>query len=273
MFNELIRDIQENGNPMGWSLHTVTLQKAIEQGLVERINAKSGRNESREHFAARTHSECIDEDQWKQEYCCQPADESSAFISFEMISACEGDCMKSFDYLAACKNSLYLGVDIGRVKNLTVFDVGEQIGDVVWDRFRLELQNKTFAEQEYELHRLLALPKLKRACIDKGGLGMQLAEQARQKFGWKVEPITFTAALKEEMAYRLRAAFEDKKLRIPRDLDLRADLRGIRKQVTSSGNIRFDGESEGSHCDRFWAKALRQHALSTNQGGIGAMTW
>jgi phage FluMu gp28-like protein len=102
---------------------------------------------------------------------------------------------------------------------------------------------------------------------------MQLAEQAKQRFGWKVEPITFTSALKEEMAYRLRAAFEDKKLRIPRDAELRADLRGIRKQVTSSGNIRFEGESEGSHCDRFWAKALRQHALSTNQGGIGAMTW
>ena len=273
VFNEIIREIKEHGNPMGWSLHTVTLQKAIEQGIVERINAKTGRKESRPAFAQRTESECLDPEQWQQEYCCQPADEASAFLSFEMMTACEADCMKDFAYLAACKNPLYLGVDIARTSNLSVFDVGEQIGDVLWDRFRLELQNKTFAEQEYELHRLLALPKLKRACIDKGGLGMQLAEQAKHRFGWKAEPITFTPALKEEMAYRLRAAFEDKKIRIPRDPELRADLRGIRKQVTSSGNIRFDGEVEGSHCDRFWAKALRQHALSTNQGGIGAMTW
>src|SRR5205814_2966896 len=40
VFNELIRDIVENGNPMGWSLHTVPIQKAVEEGLVERINAK-----------------------------------------------------------------------------------------------------------------------------------------------------------------------------------------------------------------------------------------
>ena len=92
-----------------------------------------------------------------------------------------------------------------------------------------------------------------------------------ESFGWKVEAVTFTPAVKEEMAYRLRAAFEDKLLRIARDVELRADLRGIKKEVTSSGNIRFAGESEDSHCDRFWAKALRQHALDNNQCGIGAM--
>jgi len=272
VFNEIIREIKENGNPMRWSLHTVPIQKAIEQGIVERINERTRRNESGPDFEKRTKAECIDDEQWAQEYCCQPADESSAFITFEMLTANEApNCMKDFAYLQNCQNPLYMGVDIARTSNLTVMDVGELIGDVLWDRFRLELRNKTFAEQEYELHRLLALPKLKRACIDKGGLGMQLAEQAKRRFGWKVEPVNFTPATKEEMAYRLRAAFEDKKIRIPRDAELRADLRGIRKQVTSSGNIRFDGESEGSHCDRFWAKALRQNALSRRRGAGGAV--
>src|SRR4029077_15193788 len=32
VFNQLILDITEKGNPMGWSLHTVPLQKAVEQG-------------------------------------------------------------------------------------------------------------------------------------------------------------------------------------------------------------------------------------------------
>src|SRR5436305_2326683 len=115
-----------------------------------------------------------------------------------MIESCEAsDCLKDFNYLLQCPNPLYLGMDTGRKKDLTVIDVGEQIGDVVWDRFRLELPNKTFAEQEHELYRLLTLPGLQRACIDATGLGMQLAERARQRFGWKVEAITFTAALKE----------------------------------------------------------------------------
>jgi phage FluMu gp28-like protein len=268
VFNNIIRKITTDGNPMGWSHHKVTLEDAVNEGLAECINFKTGRSETREQFITRTRAECLDEEQWLQEYCCVPADESSAFITFEMIAACQADCLKDFNYLAASQNPLFLGMDTGRKHDLTVIDVGEQIGDVVWDRLRLELSNKTFSEQEAELFRLLALPKLRRACLDATGLGMQLAERARQRFGWKVEALTFTAPLKEEMAYRLRAAFEDKTLRIPRDPQLHADLRGIKKEVTSSGALRFAGESGDSHCDRFWAKALRQHALS-RPGGIG----
>src|SRR5262249_19150081 len=87
-----------------------------------------------------------------------------------------------------------------------------------------------------------------------------LAERAADRFAWKVEPITFTAAVKEELAFGLRADFEDRKLRMVSDDKLRSDLRGIKKEITSSGNIRFAGESRASHCDRFWAKALRQQA-------------
>jgi phage FluMu gp28-like protein len=271
VFNEIIREIKESGNPMGWSLHTVPIQKAIDQGIVERINQKTGRNESRSYFAKRTEAECLDPEQWAQEYCCQPADESSAFLGYDLIQPCEADCMKDFDYLLACQNRLLLGVDIGRVKDLTVMDVGEQIGDVTWDRFRLELHNTPFAQQRAELYRFLELPKLVRACVDSHGLGNQLAEEARQKFGWKVEPIHPTAPLKEQMAYNLRAAFEDRRLRIDRDPKLREDLRGIKKEVTASGNIRFDGSCDDSHCDRFWAKALRQHALSRRREAGGAV--
>src|SRR5205814_2591084 len=61
VFNELIREIREAGNPMGWSLHSVPLVKAVAHGLVERINGKSRRNETNEEFINRTRRECIDE--------------------------------------------------------------------------------------------------------------------------------------------------------------------------------------------------------------------
>jgi len=271
VFNQLISDVKERGNPMGWSLHSVPLQKAVEQGLVERINAKSGRAETRDAFLARLRAECIDEEQWLQEYCCVPADESSAFITYDLITSCEEPDLQLFGFsqleawLQSPANrqrppSLYLGVDVARRKDLCVLDLGEKAGDVVWDRLRLELQGRTFSEIELELYRLLRLPRVKRACIDATGMGLQLAERAAERFGWKVEPVTFTASLKEELAFGLRADFEDRRLRISSSEALRADLRGVRKEITSSGNLRFRGESEDSHCDRFWAKALRQHA-------------
>jgi phage FluMu gp28-like protein len=278
VFNELVRQIREGGNPMGWSLHSVPLQTAVAEGLVERINQKTSRAETREQFLARLHAECLDEEQWLQEYCCTPADESAAFISFDMITACEDSQLQLLtpDELSArasrmTDHPLYLGVDVARKHDLCVFDLGEKIGDVVWDRLRLELCGKSFAEIKFELYRLLRLDSLKRCCLDATGLGMQLAEEAEYDFGWKVEPVAFTAAVKEELAFGLRRDFEDRKLRIPHDDRLTADLRGIRKEVTLSGNLRFLGESADSHCDRFWAKALRQHAARSSAGPIASV--
>jgi len=146
---------------------------------------------------------------------------------------------------------LFLGVDVARKHDLCVLDVGEKIGDVVWDRLRLELRGKSFSEIKFELYRLLKLRAVKRCCIDASGLGLQLAEEAERDFGWKVEPVTFTGAVKEELAFGLRSDFEDRRLRLVSDDKLRADIRGIKKEVTASGHIRFAGESEDGHYDRF----------------------
>ena len=101
-------------------------------------------------------------------------------------------------------------------------------------------------------------------------MGGQLAEQARERFGWKVEPVNFTQPRKEELAFALRRDFEDATLRIPNDEKLRADLRALKKELTPTGKLRFVGEVENSHCDRTWAKALRQHA-ARHRASAGAM--
>jgi phage FluMu gp28-like protein len=280
VFNEIVTDIRERGNRMGWSLHTIPIQTAVEQGLVEKINvaqagparARAPLSEAeiparRQAWLAQQRAECIDEEQWLQEYCCVPADEAVAFISYELINACTepGLRLRTLEELldsrrAAAKNPWYLGVDVARKKDLCVLDLGEKIGDVVWDRLRIELLDRPFSEIEEELYRLLRLPELKRACVDGTGLGAQLAERAQEEFDWKIEPLTFTAAIKEELALGLKIDLEKRHLRLVDDEQLRADLRGIRKQTTLSGNSRYAGESAGSHCDRFWAKALRQQA-------------
>jgi len=276
VFNEIVTDIREHGNRMGWSLHTIPIQTAVEQGLVERINLANARRgvsaaapgqagpepaPTREEWLARQRAECIDEEQWLQEYCCVPANEAAAFISYDLINSCtEPDCLKDPAYLERCPNPLFLGLDVARKKDLCVLDVGERVGDVVWDRLRIELLDRPFAQIEEELYRLLKLRPLKRACLDATGLGAQLAERAADKFGYKVEPIIFTARAKEELAVRFKVDLEQRQVRLADDDQLRADLRGIRKEVSLSGNNRYAGESEGSHCDRFWAKALRQYA-------------
>ncbi len=284
VFNELITDIQQRGNRMGWSLHTVSIQTAVEQGLVEKIDAAAGRSTlprqsggqserqsggraRRGEWLAQQRAECIDEEQWLQEYCCVPADEAAAFISYDLINACTDAELRLLSptefvetALRHSKSAFYLGLDVARKTDLCVIDVGEKIGDVVWDRLRIELLNRPFSEIEEELYRLLRLPQLKRACFDATGLGAQLAERARERFEWKIEPIIFTTRTKEDLALGLKVDLEKRQVRLVDDDKLRADLRGIRKEVTVGGNSRYAGESADSHCDRFWAKALRQQA-------------
>jgi phage FluMu gp28-like protein len=318
LFAQLIRDVTEGSNPMGWSLHTVPIQKAVDEGIVERINKKTGRNETREAFLKRLRAECVDEESWLQEYCCTPADLESAFFSHDLLDAAtdrnlqlwslddlcaELQFRQSHEYqewlqssanqasdaapslignrksafannsssqLSTKNPQLFLGLDIARVRNLAVIDVGEKIGSVTYDRLRIEIHNKPFEEIRAPLWRLLKLPQITRACIDASGMGIELAEDARRDFGYKVEPITFTPALKEEMAFALRRELEDSHLRIPNDPALRADFRALKKEVTPNGKLRFIGQVENSHCDRTWAKALRQHA-ARRRFSAGAM--
>jgi len=261
VFNKFIRSIKEEGNPMGWSHHRVTIHDAVDQGIVERINIAAKRSEGRGAFLQRLRAQCLDEHHWLREFCCQPADDNSSVLTWDMITGCEfPGCLKSFEYLEACQNPLYCGVDVARKKHLTVIDVGEKIGDVMWDRLRIELRDAPFSEMEHELFRILELPSVKRCCIDDTGVGMQLAERAQERFGWKVEGVTFSAPLKEKIAFALRNDFEARRLRTDNSPSLRADLRGVKREVTVANNLRLVGESEDGHCDRFWAKALRQHA-------------
>jgi len=56
----------------------------------------------------------------------------------------------------------------------------------------------------------------------------------------------------------VRMAFEDRSVRIPwADDNLKSDIRAIRKEVTSSGNVRFAADrGTNGHADRFWGLAL-----------------
>lgn len=266
-FNELVEEIKHKGNPKGFSLHTVTLQNALVQGFLYKLQSVLPADDERQGMDEAEYfdfirSGCSSEEQFLQEYMCRPADDEGAFLSYDLIASCE--------YMPSEKwglehnertGELYLGVDIGRKHDLTVFWILEKINGIYFTRKVKIMKNKTFAEQQAALYRLMTLPGLRRCCIDSTGLGMQLAEQAREKYGYRVEPISFTGPIKEALAYPLRAAFEDRTIRIPKDNNIRADLRSIKKAVTKAGNIRFEADKgPGGHADRFWAAAMALHA-------------
>jgi phage FluMu gp28-like protein len=273
-FNQLVREIKDGGNPKGFSLHTVTLQTALEQGFLAKLKAKLPKEDERQAMDEAAYFDfiragCADEESFLQEYMCVPADDDSAFLSYDMIASCEYEATerweRTMEELRQCANPLYLGGDIGRVNDLTVFWVIEKISDLAFTRKIVISQNETFDSQEAKLYELLDLPAVKRACIDNTGIGRQFVERAQQRFGkYKVEAVNFTGQVKEELAFPVRAAFEDRSVRIPADKFIRSDLRAIKKETTASGNIRFTADrGKNGHADRFWGLALALHAGKT----------
>jgi phage FluMu gp28-like protein len=272
-FNELLDDVKHKGNPKGFSLHTVTIEDACRQGLLAKLKAKwapAGPGDARlrwtdDDFLQSLRNDCADEETWLQEFMCQPGDDKAAFLSYDLIAGCEYapgvEWEKDLKGLKDAKD-LYAGVDIGRVHDLTVIWVVERVEDVCFTRQVVCLDQAPFAEQEDRLYEILALPSLKRCCIDQTGIGRQFAERAAERFGrHRVEGIHFTSEVKEDLAYTTRAAFEKKTARIPADKFIRADLRSMRKEATASGNLRFTGErTRDGHADRFWGLALALHA-------------
>lgn len=263
-FNTLIEEVKHKGNPKKFSLHTVTLLKALQQGLLYKLQSKLAAidpNDDRldmdeQAYFESVRSEMPDEESFQQEYMCVPADDSTAFLDYQMITACEYHPSDQWEGLFGGK--LYVGVDVGRVKDLTVIWVLEKIHDTFYTRKVIELRNMKFSEQEAILYPILALPNMVRCCIDNTGIGRQFAERAQEKFGtYKIEPITFTMASKEEMAYPLREVFENGCIRIPERKEIRADLRSIKKIQSTGDHVRFAADrGDNGHADRFWAIAL-----------------
>lgn len=277
-FNQLIREIREKGNPKGFSLHRVTLQDALDQGFLFKLQAKLPADDERQDMDEAEYFDfiragCADEETFLQEYMCVPADDASAFIEYAMLDACmyrAGERWRySLDEAAACGNPLFGGLDIGRHNDLTSFTVIERSGGRSLVRARIDLSKTTFSDQERTLYPWMKV--CKRTCIDSTGLGMQFAERAAERFGkYKIEAVTFTGPVKEDLAYPVRTAFEDSAIRIPFEDDaLKSDIRAIRKEVTASGNVRFAADrGPAGHADRFWGLALALHAAKAAKSDL-----
>ena len=230
---------------------TVTLPNAVADGLdvdVEAMQQAMG-----------------DDELFRQEFLCEFLDEATAFLTYEQIAGCEDTSLVlngEVSGLEDCSAPLCAGVDIGRRRDLTAIWILAIEGDVLVTRGVIEMRGAPFRAQYDAIRAVLGLRRMRRMCIDAGGLGMQLAEAAVEDFGsWRVEALTFTAANKTRMAAGLRRAVEESKIRIPVDESIRNDWHSVRRSVGAGGQIRFEADrSGGDHADRFWAAAMAVRA-------------
>jgi len=235
------------GNPL-WYREKLTIYDAVEQGLnIDIEQLKEG---------------IPTEDIWKQEYLCEFMDEESILLTYELIHACTVEGIEAD--IRELQGDVYLGIDIGRRHDLTVISVLEKVGGHYYLRKQEILRKLPFSEQFKIIDYMTSFAR--RVAIDETGIGMQLAEELARKWGeLKVIRVYFTNKIKEELASRVKAVFEDRIIAIPPDKDLIEDLHSVKKTLTPAGNVRYEGATEDSHADRFWSLALALHAAAQEE--------
>ena len=238
-------------NAPDFSRHKTTVYDAVEAGLALNLD------ELRANLA--------DPDGWAQEFECQFMEHAAQVFPLDLIQSAEhADASLAFD--APPFHSTFVGIDIGRRRDLTVAWTLERVRDVLWTREVLVLDGVPFPEQETILEQRVR--RARYVAIDATGIGGPISEHLAERLGeFKLDAVTFTADRKRELFSRAKKAFQGNQIRIPRDARLRDDLASVQRVVTPQGNVKFTAaRTSDGHADRATALALAIHAASAVAG-------
>jgi phage FluMu gp28-like protein len=242
----------------GWSGHWCDIYRAAREGMkvnIDRLRAG------------------VDEETWRQEFCCEFISAASEWISAELFQSCVSseastDFRLTIDDLRLGRignrqstiGNLYAGWDIARNRDFSVIWLCELVGDVTWTCGVIEMRNMSTPDQIREARAVM--PLVRRMNIDQSGMGLSICETLAEEYPGRVEGVQFTQQSKESMAVLAKRRMEEKKVRVPDENEIRASFRSVKKTVTSLGQARFDAEHDAKfgHADHWWAFCLAEAA-------------
>lgn len=254
-FNQMLEEARSGRRP--YAIVRVTLDDAIADGLYRRICLVRGIAWTAEGETA-WRQEIIDfyGDAADEELFCIPVQTGTSWIALPDIVAAEHD--DAGDPAKTGRGAIYIGNDIARRSDRWVATALERVGDVLWLREESILRNARFAEHDAELDRMEADYRPVRFAMDQTGMGEKPVEDAKTRYGeLRVEGVQMTSDRRLLIATVAKRAFQDGKIRIPRDPSLRHDLQKIKMIAAATGAPRLvAGRDKTGHADRAWALFL-----------------
>ena len=259
-FNTVLEEVKA-GKKKNYSLHRVTIDDAIHQGLVERICFVNGDvYTSRSDKDWRTALFADYGDDSTEELLCVPSRSGGTYINTNLIerqmidgsvyrlelkddfvtwseTAREAHVAQWCDILLPAIRALpkdkmhFFGEDFGRVSDRTVIAPGFLTQDLKRRfPFAVELLNVPFEQQKQVLFFVAdRLPKFFAGALDATGNGAYLAEVAMQRYGaTRISCVTLNDTWYATNLPPFKAAFEDELIEVVRDADHRGDLNAFK---------------------------------------------
>ena len=264
-FNTYIQDAREGRKD--YSIHRITLDDAIAQGLYRRICYVTGQEwspEAEKEWRDKLYRNAPNIESADEEYGCVPKKSGGAYLTRPLIEqamvadhsiriyryeAPEGfeswtPEMRSAEIRTWCEENLLpelarlsdrnrhtFGEDFARRGDLTVF-TPLQIDPLLRKRvpFQVELRNLTYeAQRDIMFFICDRLPRLTGLAFDATGNGGYLAEQAALRYGaGLVEQVQLSLAWYAEWMPKLKGEFEAFNIQIPRHQNTLDDLLSIK---------------------------------------------
>ncbi|EAZ5563165.1 hypothetical protein CC122_06075 [Salmonella enterica] len=263
LFNQYIQEAREGRKD--YSVHRITLDDAIADGLYQRICYVTGQTwspEAQKKWRDDLYKNAPSKEDADEEYGCVPKKSGGAYIPHALIELAmvRGIPILTFeapeDFLsraawlreseinAWCEEHLKpllnalnersrysFGEDFARRGDLTCFTLLEITEDLQRrEAFRVELRNMPYQQQrQIMLYILERVTRLIGAAFDATGNGDFLAEAALERFGPEmVDSVQLSARWYGEWMPKLKAEFEDQNIFVARHQTTLDDLRHIK---------------------------------------------
>lgn len=301
-FNELIKDIRAGRFP--YSLHRVTLDDALADGLYRRICEVLGREWSPEaeekwrNELITSYGEHADE-----ELFCIPSKGGGIYFTSVLVESCMSKdipvlrwrCEDNFELLPdsvrqkTCQDWIddnltpllddldeerlhWFGEDFARNLNLTVFmPLTQQKNLDLRAPFVVELSNVPFRQQEQVLFFICdRLPNFRGGAMDARGNGQYLAEVAMQRYGAdRILRVMLTREIYREAMPKYKVRFEEKTILLPADSEMLDDHRAVRREkgVPMISDVQRPGTENRRHGDSAVAGMLAVYAVEHVESG------
>lgn len=297
-FNRLIEDVRAGRK--NYSLHRVTIDDAIRNGLIKRICLKLGKSWSPE-FEERWRAELFEAygDDADEELLVIPSRNNRLYFTSALIESrmkpgtiLRFELPQNFVLLSEIeqqrkvkdwidfelqyelnklprKLKTYYGMDFGRSGDMSAIAVLIENCDVSRHcPLVVELRNVPHREQEKILKYIVrGLGRFRGGAHDARGNGHYLAETMRRTCGEQIQPVMLTEVWYRDNFPKYKAALEDRSLSIPKDSDVLSDHLlvkiegGLPKIPSNSRNKGTDGLQR--HGDTVIALLLA-HFAATN---------
>jgi len=194
---------------------------------------------------------------WRREMEAEWAEDENVWLSQALITSCIDHTLEYYDFEEPAKGEFYAGLDLGKYRDYSVLAVVkiEDSSIKLIHVHQFPLRTPYASVIGYVKTLCDRWSSINKVYVDMSGVGDYIVEDMVNAGITETEGVKFTQPTKEKMATFLKQCMVQKRLKIPYDSDLIAELNIERFELTKDGKIKFN-HPENTHDDRFWALAL-----------------